>query len=292
MSYSALELANAFIKAGELEDALDALNQHLEQAPDDDEALRLRAEVRARIPGEQNLRMALRDLDSLTPVYPQDAMLRSALLEQLGDRAESLNAIAQGHAANPDDERLAERYLHLLRAQGEITRARVLAEQMRAGQPDSWRWMQWAGDLAVDAGDDLAAIAAYSSALETLDARYGLDSHTSASILDDEAVSDAASLTIPGVYARLLLARGAALGRVEQFERAEADYATAARMIPDDPVIGFNRGLLAARRGDLDAARPLCRAALEVANAALRADMEATLRTDSAYAELASLMTS
>ena len=42
MGYSPLQLAQAFIKTGEIEDALDALNQHLEATPSDDETRRLR----------------------------------------------------------------------------------------------------------------------------------------------------------------------------------------------------------------------------------------------------------
>ena len=50
--YSPIELAEAFIRTGELADALDALNPHLEAQPNDETALRLRAAVLMRLPGE------------------------------------------------------------------------------------------------------------------------------------------------------------------------------------------------------------------------------------------------
>ncbi|MBZ0278924.1 MAG: tetratricopeptide repeat protein, partial [Anaerolineae bacterium] len=45
MGYSPMQLAEAFIKTGELTDALDALNQQLETVPQDDYARRLRSQV-------------------------------------------------------------------------------------------------------------------------------------------------------------------------------------------------------------------------------------------------------
>ncbi|MEO1163713.1 MAG: tetratricopeptide repeat protein, partial [Chloroflexota bacterium] len=45
MAYTPMQLAETFLKTGELEDALDALNQQLEAEPADEEARRLRVQV-------------------------------------------------------------------------------------------------------------------------------------------------------------------------------------------------------------------------------------------------------
>src|SRR5690242_19339862 len=79
MPYSPMELADAFIRAGELADALDALNQQLIDQPADDEARRLRAQVLMRIPGEEHVQAALGDLESIASPT-QDDNLRRALL--------------------------------------------------------------------------------------------------------------------------------------------------------------------------------------------------------------------
>ena len=44
--YNPITLADAFIQAGELDDALDALNQHLEANPSDDDARRVDIDMR------------------------------------------------------------------------------------------------------------------------------------------------------------------------------------------------------------------------------------------------------
>ena len=130
MPYSPLQLAQAFIQTGEIEDALDALNEHLDTTPDDTEGRRLRAQVLARIPGETALRKALADLDALSEQTAHDYILRSALWEKLGRGAESLEAAARGHQTHPEDERLIERYLYVLRTQGDFAGARKLAARI------------------------------------------------------------------------------------------------------------------------------------------------------------------
>ena len=80
------------------------------------------------------------------------------------------------------------------------------------------------------------------------------------------------------------------LGEISQMrgdlDRAESDYGTAATLIPDDPMIGFNRGLIAARRGDKDNARRLCREAYHHAPPVLQEHIRAVLGSNPAYTSL------
>ncbi len=165
MAYSAMQMAEAFITAGELGDALDALSTHLEANPSDEAARRLRAAVRLRLDDEAEHQAALVDLDALTALDADDHVQRSIVLQRLGDWAGAHTSMEQAHALKPDDERILERYLTTLEMSGKRDAARTLVSTL----PKTWRWQQIAGDLARSAGDLQAAAAHYSAALEHLE---------------------------------------------------------------------------------------------------------------------------
>jgi tetratricopeptide (TPR) repeat protein len=277
MGYTSLQLAESFLNAGELTDALEILDQHLQSQPDDDQARRLRAAINARLPGADALNTALADLDALRVTTAPDVGLQAILLERLGQVEEAAAVCERGCAAYPDDERLLEQWLRLLQNLGAIDRARELVA-VQGQQRESWRWWQWAGDLAAEAGDDPAAAGHYTAALTMLRERHDVQPANIHTQPDTAAV----------LYARLLLARGGAWLRLDHNAAAEADYREAALILPDDPVIGFNRGLLAARRGDLDMARRLCEQALAAAGPALTAHLRTAVNDDPRYAPLRS----
>lgn len=265
MPYSPLQLAEALIQTGELQDALAALDQQMIAAPGDD-VRRLRAAVLARM--DENSRLAaLADLDALQTLMPEDVILRSVLLERLGQAAQAVEALARGYAAFPDDQRLTERYIHLLRAQGLLPEARRIVSRWTRQDPAAWRWWQWAGDLAADAHDNTAAEAYYTQAIRVIEQRHRLE--PVGAVTPPESVT----LAILGIYAQLRAARGRIRARLNQLGAADADYAAAARLIPDDPVLLFKRGLLTARQGNLQQALHLCSAALDGANPILRQQM-------------------
>lgn len=276
MPYSAMQMAEAFIQAGELSDALESLNEHMAQSPADDSALRLRAGVLARLGDESGWKGALADLARIVAPTPDDFIARSAILERNGQPAESLEAIYQGRAVYPHDERLTERLVHALRARGDLDSARAVAESLH----DDWRWSQWAGDLAAEASDNDSALNHYNRAIALLEARYSLQDNIPAAILNENSASSAAALTISAVYARLLLAR-AHLYRVRgDLDAAQAGYAAASARLPDDATIGFYQGLVAALQGDVIRAGALCRAALDAAAPPVRGPLRAMLRED------------
>lgn len=286
MTYSNLDLANAFIQTGELGDALAALNRHLDDTPQDEDGRRLRAEVLARLPGDESLLAALADLQALSIQTTHDIILQSVLLERLGAIDQALATVAEGQKRHPDDDRLTERYLVLLRKMGKVDQAREIVDRLVTAESHDWRWTQWAGDLAADAGDDQAAIEHYSAALAAIAARYDIDTDSAAKQLSDKSISDAAAMTIGGIYARLLLARADAYVRLGDLDAGETDYRSAAILIPDEPMIPFNLGLIAARRGDLEGAVEQCRRAYAGASDTLQAHMWDVLDGDDVYAGL------
>lgn len=278
-----LQIAESFIQAGELEDALDSINQHLEENGVDDAALRLRAAVNARVSGQYHA--ALADLDALGQQQPEDYILRASLLARAGQPQAALQASAAGNAAYPDHERLMEQYVYLLRRYGQPEQALAIIDQL----PEGWRWSQWAGDLYADQGKDAEAIAHYSAAIQTLQVRYNLLGDQAAHIPEDESISETASvsMTLAVIYARLLLARAGCAQRLGHYADADADYQQAQVLMPGDPMIPFNRGLMAFQQGQAVQARQWVASALEAASTTLQAQMQAVLAQDT-YAGLGS----
>jgi tetratricopeptide (TPR) repeat protein len=275
-----LDLAESFLDAGEIDDALATLNDFLQPDPLVDHwigdpirrlvALRLRAAILARHPDEESLRAALDDLDALDgPLLPDDHLLRSVICERLGDREGALAAVETGCVRHRRHARLAERRLHLLRRAGRLDDAQQVVAGCLALSPADWRWHRWAGELAAEAGDDVAALAHLEAAQDHL---AGL-----------AACADAPAF-LP-MIAGLILARAAALARLDRLDDADALYVQVAELLPGDPLIPFNRGLLAARSGDIDRALELCAPALKAGTPELQAHMRRSLE-DSRYAAL------
>ncbi len=266
MPYTPMQLAEAFIHTGELADALDALNQQLDAHPGDDAARRLRIGVLLRRASDDYLHQALADFDHLARVSADDEVLRSVILERLQNLDGALEAMTRALAINPGDDRLTERNLHLLIAQNKIDAALELVRT----QERTWRWLQWEGDLLVMSGDDMMATARYGLALAQMNERYTADDRF-----------------ITPIRARLLLTRGDAYRRLGDIGQAEKHYIAAGKLIPTDPMIAFNRGLLAVQRGSIADALKFCGKGFSEASAALRTEMEIVLRGDDRYAELA-----
>ncbi len=260
MPYTPLQLAEAYIQTGELHDALDALDQQLAAHPQDDVALRLRAAVLLRLPGPRNLQEALATLDQIATPTTQDDIQRSIILERDGDLYGALAIMRTAHQAEPETGRITERLLKLLIAGGAVDEALAIIRQ----QPRTWRWLQWEGDLLVLTEDDRMATARYGLALAQLQQEHDIE--------QDRYLAP--------VVARLLLARAHAYRRLDELASAEEHYEQAAAIIPDDPAIPFNRGLMFALQGDPDTATELCREAFADAPPALREEMLQEIQRD------------
>lgn len=260
--YTPLQLAQAFISTGEIDDALAALDEHLTAEPADDEARRWRAEVLARFATPAHWQKALDDLNALGALTPADALRQSALHERLNDPDAALHAIATARQRHPTDERLLERHIGLLRGRGEPAQALALLDAL-ADLPDDWRWAQWRGDLLADARAHPEAVAAYTQALDKVAAHTAtMEPHWA-----------------EGIRARLLAARAHSREQLADYPAADDDYQTAQALVPGDPLIAFNRGRVACYLGDDDRARDLIRDAYQRASAPHRA----TIRDEIAH---------
>ncbi len=178
MPYNPLQLAEAFIRTGELSDALEALQNHLDANSADDNARRLRVSVLRRLPDEKHYRAALDDLDQLSSQTADDWVQRSILLQGLADWAGANAAMEQARILSPDDERITERYVLTLEKCGKPVEARALLDTL----PRTWRWLQIAADLAQRMGDEDAALKAYTAALAHLEAKLDTSSAFAANL--------------------------------------------------------------------------------------------------------------
>jgi tetratricopeptide (TPR) repeat protein len=260
-AYTPMELANAFIRTGELADALDALNDQLNQHPDDTEAKRLRAAVRLRIGDAIALAEAHADLESLLDKTTGDYVQLSLLAERQNDLPTAIIAIEAACQLAPDDARLYERLVGLSMKQGDYVSALARVRQ----QPADWRWGQWEGDICIKMGDYAGALEAYHRVVQQLDERFDVR----------------ANQVVGAIRTRVLMACGFACRRSGRYDLAELLYDDAEGYYPDETAIPFNRGLIKALRGDLDTAERLCRTALDATdNAMLKDEMLTTLRNE------------
>jgi tetratricopeptide (TPR) repeat protein len=255
-----MDRAEAFLRAGELDEALAALDQHLQTHPDDDEAHRLRIDVLIRLPGRAQ--EALAALDALPDLTEEDYVARFGALVHLGVPGAD-EALVQAHARFPANPALADLALTVLYGRG----ASDPALELLVDLPKTAHWLSWSGTFYALKGDDRVAAEHYCSALD----QFG-DTQEPLRQLQRAA---------------LLLKRADAYRRLKQFDDAEADYQAAEAIIPDDPLIPFNRGLLIFEQGNLRRALPLCRDAMDRAPDALRDHMRHALLDEPRYRPLA-----
>jgi tetratricopeptide (TPR) repeat protein len=267
MSYSPMQLAEAFLTTGELEDALDALNQQLEQHANDDTARRLRIQVLMRLNSEQNLLYALADFEKLPFLTAEDYQTASIIYEGLGKLDDAITVMKQALKQSANNERMTERLLELLLTNEAHDDALALIRQ----QERRWRWLEREGDTLVLMGDDTMATARYGLVLAQLEQFAGQ--------MQEDYLN--------ALKARVLLARAHAYRRLEQIETASEHYQAAKALLPDDPTIDFNLGLLTFLQGDLESAIEQCRVALESASSHLADSMRESIQNDDIYQVLA-----
>jgi tetratricopeptide (TPR) repeat protein len=257
MSYSPLQLAEAFIQTGELTDAVDALTEHLGTNPHDEAARRLRAQVFARM-GDNYLSAALDDLNYITRPTRDDLFWRSIIYERQDDPDNARRILHDLYAAHPLDERIAERYFYLLLNNRQYTDARALLDAM----PRTWDWLQKAGDLASEYEGEAQAVIYYTQALEHLETQFDTPVDTFAQ----------------SIKSHLLASRAQMYATMGKFAEADADYTEAEVLAPEDATLMFWHGFVAADLGDSERALALCRSALNQASEGWRAQMIASLK--------------
>jgi tetratricopeptide (TPR) repeat protein len=260
-AYTPMELAHAFIRAGELQDALEALDTQVAQQPEDDEARRLRAAVLLRVSDTGNLAKAFTDLDTLSEKTPSDYVQLSVLAERLNDIPRAIAVMNQVVALLPEDERLLERLLGLMLRQPDLPAALQLARS----QARSWRWLQWEADILTLSGEFVLAAEQYAEVVRQMDERF----------------DRRANRVIGAIRTRVLLAWGYACRRSQQYDTAVKLYQDALKYYSDDLTIAFNLGLIQALRGDVPGGIAICRAALDATtNPELLTEMRQTLQNE------------
>jgi tetratricopeptide (TPR) repeat protein len=121
-----IDLAWTAWNAGDAKGAAKWLDEHLETDPTDLPALRLMADVQARIGGDRAARPWLERALAQTPV---DSKARVDILEKLGRRSDALAMVEKLRAETPHDRSLAAQHARLLIAQGQAGRARTVLAQ-------------------------------------------------------------------------------------------------------------------------------------------------------------------
>lgn len=263
MVYTALEMAEAFLKAGELDDALEALCEHLADHPLDAEALRLRGRLYGRIGRASE---ALADYAAITQPEPDDHIEQANILSADGQAASAIVLLRDAHEAHPTCSRLAERLIRLLVDAGEVVEARRIAGDMgdmMQGTRSGWGWWSRAGDLAMMNDDPRTAAEYYGRAIGHF-----------------QRTADALSPVMQNVMGGWYCARAAAYIALDAPEAALRDYRTAAELIPDDASIRFQIGLLIFQHGDAaerDGGREMARDAWRAMSPLVRAHAAADL---------------
>lgn len=269
MPYTPLEMARAFVQAGELPDAVVALNQHLEADPRDDSARRLRAQVLLRLRDSESLRVAVNDYTALAVPDVNDVISHAVALQYLGADDEALAVLLDGRDQFADDL-LTESLLVALMRTRRFAEARTLLDTL----PRTWRWLSWSGDLASEYEGEAVAQREYTAALEAL-----------GSVFDPET-----DPMVRNTQAHLLAERARMAWQLGDFPAAAADYAAAQAIVPDDPMLTFNRGLIASDLGDLIEGVALCGEALGTTSAHFHDHMVNVLKTNPRYAGLGAIL--
>lgn len=229
----AVELAAFHLLAGEIDDALAALNTRLEAVPDDVAARRLRAETYTAQNTPDSLHAALRDGLAIKDPTPDDDLRTAVIYERLNDLTRAAASLESAVRVYPDNLRLRQRWMQVAFKSGDLAAAHRAVQ----GVPDDWRMLEQAADLTVD----------YASAT-------GEDEEllAQAVVLYDRALRELPSGEWNRPFrARLLLARAGVHLRLNMPDEVNQDADSAAELIPTEPACHFYAGWSLVKRGSL-----------------------------------------
>ena len=270
MSYTPMQLAEVFIKTGELTDALDALNQQLIDEPTDNNARRLRASVLQRLANPDQLQAALDDLRQLSDASADDYVQQSIIYERMEQADEAIQAMQEAHRLSPDAERILERLVDLL------THAKQHKEvlDLLVDAPQTWRWLMRQADIHSLNNNPSEALVALNLAQAHLETMF----------------PDLLSPVSRNTMAQIHVARGQVQMNLDNLKESETDYKDALYHIPDDATILFNLGLIYARQDMLSRAERYCKKAFENASPYIRQMLLDVLSNDERYLPLRNQM--
>lgn len=235
MPYTPMQLAEAFIQTSELKDALDALNQQLEIDPADDDARRLRIKVVMRMPDPVSLTPLLRELDKIASLTADDYVVKASIMQQLSRHKESSAAMGRAHMLKPDDLRITENLVRAFIRSEDFDSAKMVLTDL----PRTWGWLRYGGEIAGKQGDYQSALKFYDEAIANLDQR---DSDNPI-LINNKVVFRAA--------------RALCYDKLNQYDKAEAEYAEINRLEPHHLIYQLMHGLTIAKSGDTERAVPI-----------------------------------
>lgn len=265
--YAPMELAQAYLRTGELHYALEALDEQLAQHPHDDDARRLRGQLHARFGNPPRYADALTDYQAIQNKTAEDYVQLSIIHQHMNDVEKALAMMTRARQQDPHQERYAERVVHLYVSVGATAQALAVVRQQRQG----WRWQQWEGDLCAQLGDFDQALTCYQHAIEGL--------HSVMQSIGKTPVL----LAIEG---RLCLRMADVLRRNGRLEESRTFLAQARRYLPPDATLNFLGGVLTFIGGDTEAGMNTCKKALHQMNEHLRRQMLNSLAEDPALTHL------
>ena len=203
-----LTQADAFLLAGELADALEALDSYLGEHPDDGDIRRLRAAVLLRLPGDDAAWAALDDLAAMRVRSAEDEIARVRALRRLGEHTAAHEALFDAFERTGDPH-LAGLLLASLHERGEFELAFEVLETL----PETAVWLRWRGEFALLADDPASAVTAFNAALARL-----------AAVTDSDVIRNERG--------QLLLRRAEAWQRSGDEPAARRDRDEARRLLP------------------------------------------------------------
>jgi len=266
MSYSNMQLAEVFIKTGELDDALEALNNQLNDQPNDDTARRLRADVLLRLAQPDQLKQAIHDLDKLKDKSVDDYVQQSVIYERMEQMDNAITAMKKALDLKPDNERLLERLIELLTQEKQYS----VALQHLEDAPQTWRWLMRQADIYTLNNQPEQALKALNRA------------QTHLQVMFPELIAPVSRNTM----AQINIARGHVYMTLEDYASAEDDFKDALYYIPDDATIEFNLGLVYALTDRLDLAIKQCQRALDKTTLFLKEELIKVLDSNERYKDL------
>lgn len=236
-----LQLADLHLLGGDAPAALDTLREAIDLDSHNPEPHYRRAEVLISLGSPAQLNQAIYHLfaalDNTTSGQAAlEADIRFFLLRafvELDYLAAAQDAYIHAIKHSPDNARLREWGIRLAVLNQQLPLALQLVQQELADAPTNYHWLRWSADLRFLSGDYPAAI----RALTIL-----LDEHQPANLTPGDWHA--------ATWGSLLLKRAEAARKMGAHEMAAADLNAAAALLPDDPAICFNRGLLAWAQDD------------------------------------------
>jgi tetratricopeptide (TPR) repeat protein len=220
------------LSAGRLNEAEHLLRPWLDQHPEDAAALRLLAEVAARVGKRHDAQDLLRKALEIAPAYRSARIRLSSLLLEEGKAAEALTVLDDMLAFEPDSVAVLASKASVLGKVGEYSRALELYKEMLALAPDKPGLWLSLGHINNTLGDAAGSIAAYRRVTELQPAAgvawWSLANLKSYRFSDEDVAVMTAALADEDLSEdnalHLHFALGTALEARQQFEAAFSHY--------------------------------------------------------------------